>query len=101
MFCNLRQNPRMEIDNVPDVVQRIIFKHLGSKKSKNESKTWKMGSFYPPGIYFEQKTNAPDDTLEDKLKFCLIFPNFIDNLDIDLNQERFMTHNLVVIRARN
>jgi len=75
----------MEIDNIPDVVQRIIFKHL-KIGSENKSKTWKMGSFYPSGVYFEHEKNKFDEGLADKLKFCLIFPNFIENIKFDLNQ---------------
>ena len=76
----------MEIDNIPDVVQRIIFKHL-KIGAENKSKTWKMGSFYPSGVYFENEKNKFDETLADKLKFCLIFPHFIENIKFDLNQE--------------
>jgi len=75
----------MEIDNIPDVVQRIIFKHL-KIGAENKSKTWKMGSFYPSGVYFENERNKFDETLADKLKFCLIFPHFIENINFDLNQ---------------
>ena len=80
----------MEIDNIPDVVQRIIFKHLKVGAENKSRKTWKMGSFYPSGIYFEQEKNKFDESLTDKLKFCLIFPHFIDNINFDLNQERLV-----------
>ena len=67
---------------LPDVVRRKIFHHLGRAKNQRDDDDWRRGRFMPAGAFFHcLKT---DD--RDRLKFCLIYPEYVAKLNIDLNQ---------------
>ena len=67
--------------NLPDVVRRRIFHHLSLDDAKR-GLDWRHGHFMPIGHF--SKTKQEGD--RDRLKFCLIYPEYVTKLNIDLNQ---------------
>ena len=70
--------------NLPDVVRRRIFHHLSLDDAKR-GLDWRHGHFMPIGHF--SKTKQEGD--RDRLKFCLIYPEYVTKLNIDLNQVLF------------
>ena len=73
------------MENLPDVVKRKIFALLSKQKNK---KDWRSGAFFPNGRYFRQKSTVD----QDKLKFCLIYPDYVWKLNINLATVRILTY---------
>ena len=82
----------MNIENLPNVVQNIIFKHMNNGLDL----TWKNGKFMPPGVYCEITKPNP---IMNQLKFCLIFPSFIHTLELDLQKECFVAISAIFKRS--
>ena len=67
--------------NLPDVVRRRIFHHLSLDDAKR-GLDWRHGHFMPIGHFSTTKQKGD----RDRLKFCLIYPEYVTKLNIDLNQ---------------
>ena len=72
------------MDNLPDVVKRKIFGLLSQRRLGQRS-DWRTGAFYPIGQKFN-KNEMKQSTDCDRLKFCLIYPDYVYKLNIDLNK---------------
>ena len=72
------------MDNLPDVVKRKIFRLLSQRQLQQRS-DWRTGAFYPIG-HKNNKNDIKQSNDCNKLKFCLIYPDYIYKLNIDFNK---------------
>jgi len=69
------------MDRLPHLVQNKIFLNLSRMPSAN-------GWFYPPSVYRPAEIDQ-NRILANQLRFCLIYPKFLEKLEFDLDSLPF------------